>query len=77
MSSRYQAEPHKHYTTCTTTGKRGYESRKNAKVVTRLTDKGMRVYRCDDCDLWHIGHVAPGKSREAMRRYGREYGDDT
>lgn len=43
--------------TCDTTGKRMYSDRKYAKLAMQATGAvGMSAYRCEHCDLWHIGH---------------------
>lgn len=68
---------HRLWLRCPTTGKRGYADRRAAKSARRDTDKGMRIYLCDDCDRFHIGHVPSWKTREAMRRVGRNNGDKT
>lgn len=60
------------WTGCLTTGKRGYDSRAEAKLVLRRWDdaKGadLAVYRCDDCGLHHIG-TQGGHSREQHRAW--------
>ena len=49
---------HRDYTTCTTTGKRGYWDRKTASAVRRghVSRKHLGVFRCQHCNLWHLGH---------------------
>lgn len=68
---------HRVWLRCDTTGKRGYQDKRAAKSARNATDKGMRVYPCEHCGRFHIGHVIPGKPREAMRRVGRDNGDNT
>lgn len=52
--------------TCETTGKRSYSTRKTAKtaMVRSARDYGeprsdWNTYRCGDCRLFHIGHRTP------------------
>lgn len=49
-------------------GKHGHLTKAAAeKSLKRDTPGGMRVYRCADCNLWHVAHGAP-KSATAIRK---------
>lgn len=41
---------------CSVTGKRQYESRRNAKIAGKVTGAGLQPFRCDSCGMWHNGH---------------------
>jgi len=52
------------YVICEVTGKRGYFDRKSARQTRRATLQGdgertsdMKIYKCQHCDLLHLGHV--------------------
>jgi hypothetical protein len=58
---------YRHAGICEETGKRGYidraTARRNRKATLHRTGEGtarVSVYRCEHCDLFHIGHVAKG-----------------
>ena len=42
--------------TCPKTGKYGYSTRKAAKTTNRRLGHHLKVYRCDHCGYWHLGH---------------------
>ena len=42
--------------TCTTTGKRAYLTRRDARAAARATATGARAFRCTHCSYWHSGH---------------------
>lgn len=58
---------------CTT--KKRYPSRKKAKtaqkVLVRQGRRGLVVYRCWHCELYHLGHL-PGN--QTYKRSGRPFG---
>lgn len=45
--------------TCPTTGKKMWSSRREAKLAARRVNRGehMSAYRCEGCDWFHIGHI--------------------
>lgn len=47
------------WTTCATTGKRGYETRKLARTARRQArpTNEMNIYTCHACGLYHVGHM--------------------
>lgn len=46
------------YAVCEGTGKRGYRSKKDARVARQRHPKdGLHVYRCDGCGHFHLGHL--------------------
>lgn len=59
-----------HVGTCQATGKRQFTDRKRARVAAKATARGLSVYRCIACDLWHIGSKR-GLSREQHREIHR------
>lgn len=49
-------------------GKRGYQRRRGARRIRRrMNDRRLHVYRCLTTDLWHVGHMAPGATRQTYR----------
>lgn len=63
------------YVTGCPTGKRSYESKAIAKTAKRQLvghgvtgARGMNAYHCDQCDLYHLGHL------HAATRKGITYG---
>lgn len=56
------------FITCTTTGKRRWSTRKDAKDARLGLGEGLQVYRCEHCDGWHIGHHA-ARPRHDHRTY--------
>ncbi|THV27924.1 hypothetical protein [Glycomyces paridis] len=55
---------YRHANTCEATGKRAYLTRKGARQNRRATNQRtgesasqLAVYRCEHCDLFHIGHL--------------------
>lgn len=47
-----------HLGLCPTSGKRSYESRKDANRARReLGERALRAYKCGDCPWWHVGHL--------------------
>ena len=57
------------YTECAT-GKTAWAERAHARNALRSMPKGhgMSAYRCQGCDLWHIGHLAPVVKRGMSER---------
>lgn len=58
---------YRHASTCEVTGKRGYLDRKTARQNRRATLKrtgehtsDLNVYRCEHCEMFHIGHTTRG-----------------
>lgn len=48
------------WTTCATSGKRGYLSQHDALIgATSLPTDYVRTYRCPDCDRWHVTTSPP------------------
>lgn len=52
------------YVICEATGKRGYFDRQSARQNRRATLRAegertsdMKIYKCQHCDLLHLGHV--------------------
>lgn len=46
-----------HIGTCPSTGKRQFLTKKAARVIRgRMGEHGLSVYRCEDCEHWHLGH---------------------
>jgi len=75
MVSASIMRPGRHWTWCPVHAKRGFHYRDGARVAIRnLNQPGMREYRCDQRDVWHIGHlprdVRSGR-RTATDIYGR------
>ena len=67
--------PAQAWTTCPTTGKRGWATKDLARRARRATpDRDLHVYRCDDCGLWHLGARA-GHDRQWHRDHhaGQEH----
>jgi len=58
------------YTTCKRTGKRGYESRKDARRARgqHVKAEGLSAYRCRYCYSWHLGHLPPEVKRGTLPR---------
>jgi hypothetical protein len=55
---------YRHSNTCEVTGKRGYLTRKAARANRRAMTQGtgesisnVNVYRCPDCQMFHLGHL--------------------
>ena len=63
------------YSTCPRCGKRAYGSKAAAKAAKReLGDRNLHLYRCAQGNL-HLGHMAPGATREVYReRAAARYG---
>lgn len=57
-----------YFGTCPVTGKRGYTTRKQAR---KARQGGAHVYgspyKCKHCDLYHLGRMAPGATRDEYR----------
>jgi len=46
-----------HVGTCPTTGKRRFLTKHDARIIRRrMGEPGLSVFRCEDCELWHLGH---------------------
>lgn len=63
------------WTRCQLCGKRGYSSRKSARIVRRdqIQDLGekisdLSVYRCET-GLFHLGHPSKVEADQARQRY--------
>lgn len=57
--------------TCTTTGKRQFTQRRWARKAAKATARGLAVYQCHDCGLWHVGGKR-GLTREQHRQAHRK-----
>lgn len=58
------------------TGKRGWETRADAKLIInriRKTYGRMRPYRCDECNYWHTGHRGKHWWADAHVRNGEQF----
>jgi len=55
--------------------KQGCLSKSEAKRVARLMSArhrdGFHLYRCPQCELWHVGHLVPAPIRAAIERFPR------
>lgn len=53
-----------------------YRSRQEARKAIRMmpAEKGLREYRCPDCDDWHVGHM-PRSVRRGRRTSPEIYKD--
>jgi hypothetical protein len=61
------------------TGKRTWPTRKGAKTAMatykRQGADAMSPYQCDECELWHIGHL-PKAVKDGLMTRGEYYGRD-
>lgn len=59
------------YVTCSTHGKRGYHSKKEAERAARMFHPGhhLSAYACDTgTGLWHLGHLPKQVIRKRIPR---------
>ncbi len=58
------------HTTGCPTGKRAFQSRRDAKKARRLTKRGdgLSTYKCTLCPGWHNGHLAHDVKRGNIAR---------
>lgn len=56
---------------CAATGKRMYADRRTASKIARLHHEHMSVYRCEDCQHYHVGHLPPDIIRGTGTRTDR------
>jgi hypothetical protein len=45
------------WSTCHLTNKRGYSSKRAAKLANFHTSATLRVYKCDYCKKYHVTHM--------------------
>lgn len=59
------------------TGKRSHTSRNSAKEHSRqLHGEHLREYRCDECSMWHVGHL-PRAVMEGLMTARSHYSADS
>lgn len=59
---------HLHHSTCLTTGKRSYNTKATAKRAMRDSHfDDVSVYRCEECNNFHVGGWHGTKDRSAHR----------
>lgn len=64
------------FLTCPRCGKRAYATKAAAKAARReMGDRALHLYRCAQGNL-HLGHMAPGATREVYRARAAAANDD-